>query len=283
MADRDPDFFKLHYRQWKRRMHKLRVAHDLQGALLCIVIETHLTAAPPADDDFVLAGVLMVSPRKARAAVVKLLALGLVRVEGGMIVDKTAVEDAAERSELRAIRAQAGHEGGVRSGKVRRARADLKEGSGGSASDKPLKSNETGEAHSQTTFELEKRREEKKKKREAKASTKKGARLPSDWCLPKQWGDWAIGEGLSDDAIRLEAANFADYWHSMPGQRALKADWLATWRRWCRKSVKDAVLKMNGRNRTYDGKSARERRAEDRLASNLSFARDLDRAIAGGS
>ena len=163
-SDRDPDFFKLHYRQWKRRMHKLRVPHDLQGALLCVVIETHLTGAPPADDDYVLAGVLMVSPRKARAVLNKLLALGLVLIEGGLVVDHTAVEDATERSELRAIRAQAGHEGGVRSGKVRRARADLKAGSGGFASGKSLENNDHDEAKPPTTFELEKSREEKKER-----------------------------------------------------------------------------------------------------------------------
>ncbi len=174
MAERDPDFFKFHYRQWKQRMHKLRVPYDLQGALLDIVIETHLTAASPADDDFVLAGILMVSPRKARAVVNKLLAIGLVRIEGGLIVDRTAVEDAVERSELRTSRAQAGHEGGVRSGKVRRARADLKVGTGGFASGKSLKNNNHDEANPGTCFELEKSREEKKEEeREANASPKK--------------------------------------------------------------------------------------------------------------
>ena len=83
MSERDPDFFKLHYRQWRQRMHKLRVPFDLQGALLSIVIETHLTGSAPPDDDYVLAGCMMVSPRKARAAADKLIALGLIRLQDG--------------------------------------------------------------------------------------------------------------------------------------------------------------------------------------------------------
>ena len=163
MNQRDPDFFKLHYRQWRQRMHKLRVPFDLQGALLAIVIDTHLTGSPPADDDFVLAGCLMVSPRKARAVVNRLSAIGLVRIEGGLVIDKTAVEDADERSQLRASRAEAGRKGGVRSGVVRCDNATLSAPSGGFASDKPLKPNETGEADTQTTFELEKSRVLKEK------------------------------------------------------------------------------------------------------------------------
>ncbi len=160
MTERDPDFFKLHYRQWRQRMHKLRVPYDLQGAVLAIVIETHLNGAPPPDDDCVLAGIMMVSPRKARAVLDKLSGLGLVQIRDGQVIDKTAVEDARERSKLRAKRSRAGREGGVRSGVVRRDNADLKEPSGEFAFDKPLKINETGEAKPDEGFELEKSREE---------------------------------------------------------------------------------------------------------------------------
>lgn len=184
MTERDPDFFKLHYRQWRQRMHKLRVSYDLQGALLAIVIDTHLTGSPPADDDYALAGCMMVSPRKARAALNKLLDLKLVCIEGGLVVDHTAVEDTTERSKLRSEKAEAGREGGIRSGEIRRAKmaeashdrtaqeavvqcdtATLGTPFGGSASDKPLKNKETGEAPSDNCFEfeLEKRREEKRR------------------------------------------------------------------------------------------------------------------------
>lgn len=63
----------------------------------------------------------------------------------------------------------------------------------------------------------------------------RGSRLPEDWTLPSKWRDWAIDQGhLRPDQ---EAQRFADYWHSVPGQRARKADWEATWRNWVRKSL----------------------------------------------
>jgi hypothetical protein len=67
-------------------------------------------------------------------------------------------------------------------------------------------------------------------------ATTRGSRLPGDWALPKAWGDWAMTEmsGWTADVVRLEAAKFADYWHSKTGKDATKADWLATWRNWCR-------------------------------------------------
>lgn len=172
MGERDPDFFKLHYRQWRRRMHKARVSYDLQGALLSIVIETHQMGGPPADDDYVLAGIFMTSPRKARAVMEKLKAAGLVHVEDGLVIDKTAIEDAKERSELRAIRAQAGREGGVRSGVVRRDKAKVEQGSGDFASDKSLENNETGEA--KRSMCPNKSREEKSREEKKPPSPPKG-------------------------------------------------------------------------------------------------------------
>ena len=37
--------------------------------------------------------------------------------------------------------------------------------------------------------------------------------------------------------MRFEAAKFADHWHAKAGRDATKADWLATWRNWCRNAV----------------------------------------------
>jgi len=75
-------------------------------------------------------------------------------------------------------------------------------------------------------------------KGEAKASQKKrGCRLPADWFLPKEWGDWALGEGLTEARIRTESENFRDYWHARAGPGAVKLDWQATWRGWVRRSL----------------------------------------------
>lgn len=45
---------------------------------------------------------------------------------------------------------------------------------------------------------------------------------------------------MQPEAIRLEAAKFADYWRAKTGRDATKADWLATWRNWCRTALERA-------------------------------------------
>lgn len=61
-----------------------------------------------------------------------------------------------------------------------------------------------------------------------------GTRLPPDWALPKAWGSWAVEQGLSESDVRKQAEVFRDYWHAKAGEKARKADWLATWRNWIR-------------------------------------------------
>lgn len=76
-----------------------------------------------------------------------------------------------------------------------------------------------------------------REKEDANASSKKdarGTRLPEDWVLPKEWGEWALAEGFDEATIRAEAAKFRDYWISRAGAQARKRDWQATWRNWMR-------------------------------------------------
>lgn len=69
---------------------------------------------------------------------------------------------------------------------------------------------------------------EPKKPERAKRKT----RLPDDWFLPKEWGEWALAQGMLESEIREEADRFADHWRSN-GEG--KVDWLATWRNWVRR------------------------------------------------
>ena len=64
----------------------------------------------------------------------------------------------------------------------------------------------------------------------------RGTRLPSTWTLPKAWAEWALHQQptWTADHVRFVADKFRDHWAALPGQRAVKADWLATWRNWCR-------------------------------------------------
>lgn len=70
-----------------------------------------------------------------------------------------------------------------------------------------------------------------------KKASPKGERLTPDWRLPKDWADWALGEGLDEVGIRREADRFKDYYIAQAGSSAAKRDWLATWRNWVRKAV----------------------------------------------
>lgn len=71
----------------------------------------------------------------------------------------------------------------------------------------------------------------------AKTSTA-GTRLPTDWKLPKRWGEWAIAERpeMVVDEVRRQAEMFADHWRAQPGKDGRKADWEATWRNWIRRA-----------------------------------------------
>ena len=60
--------------------------------------------------------------------------------------------------------------------------------------------------------------------------------------LPIEWQEWTSKE-LHWDAERSERVFqvFGDYWRAKPGAAGRKADWLATWRNWCRKDGSMAV------------------------------------------
>jgi hypothetical protein len=64
----------------------------------------------------------------------------------------------------------------------------------------------------------------------------KGTRLPENWELPVEYNQWAIRElGWNATWTGRVAERFADYWRAASGQAAIKADWFAVWRNWCRR------------------------------------------------
>lgn len=64
----------------------------------------------------------------------------------------------------------------------------------------------------------------------------RATRLAPEWVLPKSWGEWALKEfpSWTPDHVRFVADKFRDHWISQPKSKAVKSDWLATWRNWCR-------------------------------------------------
>lgn len=61
----------------------------------------------------------------------------------------------------------------------------------------------------------------------------KGSRLPNDWALPPEWAQWCT-ENRPDLDPQGVADGFRDFWVGKAGKDGRKADWLATWRNWCR-------------------------------------------------
>lgn len=69
----------------------------------------------------------------------------------------------------------------------------------------------------------------------SKKERKVGSRLPDDWELPKEWGDWAFDKmGMNEEEINSQEDTFKDHWIAKAGKDATKKDWYATWRNWCR-------------------------------------------------
>jgi hypothetical protein len=73
----------------------------------------------------------------------------------------------------------------------------------------------------------------------------KGKVLPSDWVLPKAWGEWALQNKPEFNAEQIRAISeiFKDHWIANSNQaNAKKSDWEATWRNWVRKQTAPPVI-----------------------------------------
>ncbi|MGY0754935.1 helix-turn-helix domain-containing protein [Bordetella bronchiseptica] len=76
------------------------------------------------------------------------------------------------------------------------------------------------------------------------APKQRGTRLPADWVLSRAWAEQAreIGPTLTTEQIHEIAEEFRDYWVALPGAKACKLDWLATWRNWVRKEARRLAI-----------------------------------------
>jgi uncharacterized protein YdaU (DUF1376 family) len=87
---------------------------------------------------------------------------------------------------------------------------------------------------------------DKAKKPRAKAR----ARLSEDWVLPMEWGQWAMGEGASEQLVRKAADRFKSHWIATGKPMA---DWKQTWFNWIRNDLeRNSNVKPSRGNRTAD-------------------------------
>jgi hypothetical protein len=73
----------------------------------------------------------------------------------------------------------------------------------------------------------------------AGAAATRGTRLPTDWVLPKAWGEWALEKypHWTADTVRAIASKFKNYWTDKTGKDATKVSWKGTWENWCESGI----------------------------------------------
>lgn len=62
--------------------------------------------------------------------------------------------------------------------------------------------------------------------------SKKGTRIPENWALTPDMGNYGRSKGLHRREVEAEAEKFKNYWTAKPGAAGVKLDWVATWRNW---------------------------------------------------
>lgn len=74
----------------------------------------------------------------------------------------------------------------------------------------------------------------------------RATRLPDGWVPDDAATEYAAGLALDPQRV---AEDFRDYWTSLAGVRALKLDWAATWRTWCRREADRQARQPGGNGR----------------------------------
>jgi uncharacterized protein YdaU (DUF1376 family) len=100
--------------------------------------------------------------------------------------------------------------------------------------------------------------------------------------LPDDWRLFALD--AKHPSPDREFQVFRDYWIAQPGQRGVKADWLATWRNWIRKAVSElGTGPPGGRRPMIDhGRINDELMSEARMLDAQDFAAAARTATRGG-
>lgn len=107
---------------------------------------------------------------------------------------------------------------------------------------KALRTNKTAPSNAVAKPKQPEPEPEVKEDTNVSSKKKRGTRLPEDWVLPSDWGQWALSQQYPELSIRTEADRFRDYWIGVPGQKGVKLDWFATWRNWMRTANPPKVI-----------------------------------------
>ncbi|MFC7051475.1 hypothetical protein ACFQI3_02105 [Hansschlegelia quercus] len=107
------------------------------------------------------------------------------------------------------------------------------------------------------------------------SSPNRGSRLPSDWKPSEVDRAFAANLGATSAEIERTAASFRDFWVAKAGRDAVKADWPATWRNWCRREAEGG--RFTGRPRASSGPAPSSQPVSDqRWRERLLWAKERD-------
>ena len=95
----------------------------------------------------------------------------------------------------------------------------------------------------------------------------RGTRLPDGWQPDQALAEWTRTNAPAA-ANALEVERFRDYWQSIPGQRAIRVNWAATWRNWARRCQEQHTQPNRG--------PAPRATTSDRVNGWLALAESLD-------
>lgn len=125
---------------------------------------------------------------------------------------------------------------------------------------------------------------EKISKKTREPSQARGTRLPEGWTPSPELMSWFLEELVaggawseaSREACRREHANFADYWAAATGAKAVKKDWVATWRVWMRRAFPRPIASSGppptaGRQSFAEQDAARREHGDRRAAAIDAF------------
>ena len=94
----------------------------------------------------------------------------------------------------------------------------------------------------------------------------RSSRLAEGWQPSIDDRRFAEQLGLDPDHT---AERFRDYWVAQPGQRGVKADWLATWRNWCRREADRRASQAGALLRTPTGWQAKVQPTREQLEQSV--------------
>ena len=84
-----------------------------------------------------------------------------------------------------------------------------------------------------------------------KGVVKRATRLPNNFTVTSEMAEWA-NKSFPNVDVTVQTDAFRDYWTALAGSRAVKVDWIATWRNWIRNSKPTAGVKSTAFDRNID-------------------------------